>query len=468
MARRHLESLAIVLLTCLQGTSVAAQSALDRTVGLTEFGQPLIITQIDAQTIGTLSKAAAVPMGFEGLPTPPRQPLSIAATNRTVRDVLDAVVAADPRYESREHDGVIILRPVEAWNDERSLLNVPVECVSLQDVTANDLFGVLTRMVGVSTMPSQGPGDTVRFSVEIVKDSTLLSALTGIARAHGTLTWAVQPLTPRNDTFPLSISLFVGSTGVGFGISAASMSRLVPAPTCCAGQSLPSSQTTAPSSGDTRANPLVITGPSKAVENLPYLERIVGARPSGEPIVAYWIGGIVRELATAVRVPMGLESLPPSVSLERGHTGVKLTGMTLQTALDALVALDPRYQWRDLDGVIVFRPATTWADPSNRLHGLMGGLRLGDTTAAKAIGAFMALLGAPDHTRNSFPDTRTFSLDIPQGSVLDVLNGISRSHGELCWEWEELTPSDSAFSGGSRFRVHFGVFGGGGFGLAMR
>jgi hypothetical protein len=167
---------------------------------------------------------------------------------------------------------------------------------------------------------------------------------------------------------------------------------------------------------------------------------------------------------------MGLEWLPPSerrVILRPGFDGVKLTGMTLQDALATLVALDPRYDWRDLDGVIVFRPVAAWSDASNPLFRSVERVRLDAATVSQAIGLFMSMLGAPEHTRNSFPDTRTFTVDFPGGSVLDLLNGIARSHGEMSWEWEPLTPEDQKFSGGRRFSVLISVLGGGGRGFAV-
>ena len=155
MAPRLLVSLSIVLLALLDVSSAVAQPVLDRIVGLAVSEHPVIITRVDGQAIGTLARAAGVPMGFEGLLTAKKR-FSILATKRTLRDVLDAMVAADRRYEWREDDGVIVVRPVDAWNDQSSSLNAPVDGVTLEDVTATDLLAVLARMVGVRTVPDMG------------------------------------------------------------------------------------------------------------------------------------------------------------------------------------------------------------------------------------------------------------------------------------------------------------------------
>jgi hypothetical protein len=58
-------ALAIVLLTGVDVSLAPAQAVLDRVVEMAEFEQPLVITKLDAQTIGMLARAAGVPMGLE-------------------------------------------------------------------------------------------------------------------------------------------------------------------------------------------------------------------------------------------------------------------------------------------------------------------------------------------------------------------------------------------------------------------
>jgi hypothetical protein len=453
-------AVSIALVILLSVSPAPAQPALDRVVGRSEFGDSVIIRKVDGQTFGILARAAGVPMGFEGLPPRTKQ-LSIRATRRTLRDVLNAVVAADARYEWREDDGVIVMRPVDAWNDPASLLNTPVDAVSLHDMAATEIFGVLSRMVGGSGPPGQGLGDTERFSVEIPANSTLLHALNAIVRAHGTLTWAMTPSMTRDASFPTTLSVLIGSTGVGFGIRASAIARS-PHMNCCG--RITATQDT----NEMSPSPAVVTGSLPATGEARF-DRIVGPRPDGQPLVAHGVGS-VRELAAAARTPMGLEMLPPSEQqkLRRpGFDGVTLTGMTLQNALATLIRLDPRYEWRDLDGVIVFRPVQAWLDASHPLFRLVTPVRLDDVTVSKAIGVVASALGAPEHARNSFPDSRTFSIDLPQGSILDLLNGIARSHGQLYWGWEVHTAEDRKLFSGRRFTVHFSVLGGGGHGFAV-
>jgi hypothetical protein len=114
----------------------------------------------------------------------------------------------------------------------------------------------------------------------------------------------------------------------------------------------------------------------------------------------------VLELAGVTGVPMGFESVPPAPGRVRCWSdGVTLSGLTLRDALDALVILDPRYEWRDVFGVINVRPASS-ASESN-LFRLVPGMRLEDVSSAKAINTFItSLTDAPNYTNMS--DTRRY------------------------------------------------------------
>ena len=422
-------SLLLIALTTLGASSASAQVVLDRIVGLNEFGDPLVISRINGQMIASLAMAAGVPMGFEGAPSL-GQSVEIIATKKPLRGVLDAIVAADGRYGWQEHNGVIVIRPIEAWGDGMSLLHRPVEHMTLENISANDVLTVMTRMFGVNS-PSQGL-DTRRFSVEVHEGATILDALNAIVRGHGTLTWVLAPAS--NPAYPGSIHLFVGSSGVGVGIPAEGRQGFT---------------------ADYYAS-------SEAIRaNAPLLERIVGTRRDRSPFamscVTAWS---VLELAGLTGVPMGFELVPPSEGRVRCWSdGVSLSGLTLRDALDALVILDPRYEWRDVYGVINVRPATASFNSQNNLYRLVPGIRLEDVSSAKAINTFItSLTGAPSYS--SMSDTRRLSIDVPRGIALDLLNELARTHGELSWAWEDITAAESQdWPPGSRYKVTFSVGG---------
>jgi hypothetical protein len=46
---------------------------------------------------------------------------------------------------------------------------------------------------------------------------------------------------------------------------------------------------------------------------------------------------------------------------------VAATGLPLGTVLAATAEQDPRYAWREMNGVIVFRPTAAWDNPDDPL-----------------------------------------------------------------------------------------------------
>ena len=64
----------LALFTILVAPAAVAQPALDKRIGLNEFAAPVVITTIEPPLIGTVARAAGVPMGIEVAPgAPPRR-----------------------------------------------------------------------------------------------------------------------------------------------------------------------------------------------------------------------------------------------------------------------------------------------------------------------------------------------------------------------------------------------------------
>lgn len=195
----------------------------------------------------------------------------------------------------------------------------------------------------------------------------------------------------------------------------------------------------------------------------------LGRRGDDRPVVITGVWGLA-ELADAVGVPMGLELLPPpeaTRSLHPGFQGYSVAGLPLRHVLAMLSALDPRYEWRDVGGVIVFRPVNAWHDPENPLFQLIGDVKLSDATMSEAVGTVTSRLGSTVHGNARFPDTRRVTVDLAQGSVLELLNAVAAAHGQLCWTFETLSVADQRFMGGRRHRITFSPFGGGAMGFAV-
>ena len=117
-------------------------------------------TEADVETIVTIAVRLGVPVGFEAVGalrervsgpfkhgpngTRPKPLVSVRPTPLDVRGVplrhaLDAAVAKDRRYEWREMEGVVVVRPRAAWHDPRHPLHLP------SDVSTGTLLGMLNE-----------------------------------------------------------------------------------------------------------------------------------------------------------------------------------------------------------------------------------------------------------------------------------------------------------------------------------
>ena len=73
-----------------------------------------------------------------------------------------------------------------------------------------------------------------------------------------------------------------------------------------------------------------------------------------------------RETAIGRETRLGRKSRLTGLSRVRSRT-LDIRGATLRQALDAAVAVDRRYEWRSIDGVVVVRPVSAWSDAEHPL-----------------------------------------------------------------------------------------------------
>jgi hypothetical protein len=158
------------------------------------------------------------------------------------------------------------------------------------------------------------------------------------------------------------------------------------------------------------------------------LNRRIKAGAPGAAVV--WMpdgienGMFAWRLADSAGVPLVFEAAPlgyrdAAIVARR----FDLDGLTVREALDALVVQDSRYRWEEHDGVIVIRPVGVLADPGDALN-----QRIASVTAAITGGVPQSLPAATA--------SQEFPLDVPSGTVLDLLAAAARAHGRVMW----LTP----------------------------
>ena len=130
----------------------------------------------------------------------------------TVEQALTTLVKIDPRYAWQESEGVIMLRPVDAWVDEKHFLHESIDPIAFENKTMAFALDRLQPVVGRkpgSGVTAQLAGTTPQgwqeFSVRLPVMSAL-EALNAIARAHGNLHWQVKYCKPRRSQESVSLN----------------------------------------------------------------------------------------------------------------------------------------------------------------------------------------------------------------------------------------------------------------------
>jgi hypothetical protein len=343
----------------------------------------------------------------------------------TVRAALDKIVAADPRYEWRVLDGVVVLRPIDAWKDSQHPLLRGVPGVELVDVKAWEALDAVREAVGhVSVSDNSFQGASV-FSVTF-GGGALIDLLNAVVAAHGEMGWALQSagsFTAPATSYVVRPALFVYAPS-GY------MSELENA--------LLEPQIAVPG--------VLLRGQGAFLAQSPR-----GLDVPLQPHSLVWRVRDLLRLAESVGVPFGFEevdALVESVSTpfrrarDEQRSVVRnvnqesigsVDGRTLRQVLDAVVAADPRYEWRDMNGVAVLRPVSSWARADHPFEGVAGPVSLRSARVSQALDA---LISAVSHTPSAYPtywDESRFSVEFPGGTLLELANAIVRGHGGLSW-----------------------------------
>jgi hypothetical protein len=430
---------ATILLAAARPVPAAAQASLDARVGPDAFGHPIVAGEVLlGHVVMTLSHAVGIPMGWEYGTVARRR---IELTGLTLREALDTL-ARHTGCEWREMSGVIVCRPAAAWAQPATPLDTIVPPINLRQTSGNRALALVARLLGAPADAVTSFSDTRRFPLS-TEQGRLVDLLNAIVRAHGDMVWLFEHRR-RTETFPYIVSLIGGEvSGGGLGVSGSGLTSELD-----------------PSRFE------VVDRPSASTDLV--VSRVVGPAPDGRPVVVngpyYWS---VQQLAAATRTPFGFESAPPLAGVGRASIELPVTGRTLRDALDTIVALDPRYEWREMDGVIVVRPVAAWSDAGSALFALTPPVKLDDARTVEAVTAAAVALGRSPKDLVTFPDGRRLSLDVRGGTMLDLLNGIVRAHGEMYWTYTPADKEDTKRTGLSH-TLMFGIFDGVGMGVLVR
>jgi hypothetical protein len=343
----------------------------------------------------------------------------------TVEAALNKIVAIDPRYEWRERNGVLVIRPVAAWVAADNPLNLEIAGFATRDRNmrdALDAFGAIVFGLPPSARPDhQEQTEFLRRTFSVTtKTGPAIDALDDIIRAHGALTWMASYSRKPASGETLSVTMF-GFDGVG-------TLKL-----------------------DPRHSP---DSEEKIVDDP--LQRIVDNDFEVPlPLHACSVPATVGKIVKRHQVPAGIEYLPEScpATTPRGAPtpAVSLAGMTVAAALDKLTALDPRFRWVESNGLAVVRPVSAWGDEKNVLNFTSASFAVQDVNLDVAMSAIVSgLQEKPREARGEGVRTnqgsKSFSVKTGPTSVGGALDAIIRAHGDGWWE---LRP----FNGGPGVRA---------------
>jgi hypothetical protein len=147
------------------------------------------------------------------------------------------------------------------------------------------------------------------------------------------------------------------------------------------------------------------------------------------------IATVVAQLARAGHVAIGFErqiectgvnSFP---KLDVTNDAIDLSGVSVRSALDQVVALAPSYRWQDVGGIAVIRPDASWADPDAPLNLPVRAFTLNDGSLSEAVAK---TVNVPAH--ESPLDDKRFSLSFAGGTIADALIAIVRARGGVLWD----------------------------------
>jgi hypothetical protein len=174
----------------------------DRVVGLNiTLNLPVGLCTVPS-LLFAMAKDLDVPAGGEMLPgrcaleTPANTSERISLLGMRFGDALDLLTQKDPRYRVVESNGVVVIRPLKEWSNEKHFLHITIDRLEFID---ENIGGALDALL----TPLRGPGPAGarllnpwgKLSLSLGPIS-VVEGLDAIVRAHGAMRWVVSYCAP--------------------------------------------------------------------------------------------------------------------------------------------------------------------------------------------------------------------------------------------------------------------------------
>ena len=167
------------------------------------------------------------------------------------------------------------------------------------------------------------------------------------------------------------------------------------------------------------------------------------------PTTRWNVGDSLKEISEATTVLFGFEAVADRFEkpTPRSSRRLSLRGLQVSEALDLLSHVDPRYAWREVDGVINVRPSDAFDDPQHFLHRFVAQLQLVNVLPLEATFAVHRIFRPSCEIRHPVTNQgrdeylagepllqqRLLNLEIGNATVLEILNAVVREHS-LHWD----------------------------------
>jgi hypothetical protein len=180
-----------------------------------------------------IAESSGIPAGIESVPAcrdldpqpPPRwQAEPITFLGMTVAHALDRLMTLDPRYRWTETDGVIIVRPLEAWTDAKHFLATPVSDFGFTDQAIGNVTNLVAeawRGDPLKLSPLEAAGSTPEANLHFSlapRTTSIVEAMTAIVRAHGSMVWTISYCRPARKAEYASFSFMTFDHGGAGGL----------------------------------------------------------------------------------------------------------------------------------------------------------------------------------------------------------------------------------------------------------
>jgi hypothetical protein len=158
-----------------------------------------------------LAKLTGVPAGAETLPGPcgyekgrgPALESPVNLLGMTMAEAMDTLVALDPRYLWLETGGVIVIRPIDAWNNKQHFLHRALPAFTLDDQNLGGTINQISaardgdvRHPPYAEIPMRTDQALKKVSVAL-GTTTLFEAMNAVVREHGAMWWQVNYCQPQ-------------------------------------------------------------------------------------------------------------------------------------------------------------------------------------------------------------------------------------------------------------------------------